>query len=390
LSHRVEPSLAGEPRVRELGPDEPLRSFIQLTWIINANDPNWVPPLRRNVAAALDRRHPFHRHADVAYFLAERNNRPVGRIAAIVNHRHNEFHEDRVGFFGLFECEYDPDAAASLFAAASDWLRVRGCDHIRGPLNFSTNEELGSPGVLIEGFETRPAIMMSHNPIYYADLHEQAGFVGCKDLLAIHFADAQTIPEWGSQSEKAVLKRYNAVIRSVDLDRFPEEVQTIKGVYNAAWSRNWGFVPVTDEEFDLIAREFRPIVDPDLCLIAEVAGEPVGFSLAVPDINEVLRHIPDGRLFPFGLLKFFWYKRKIESLRLITFGFKPPFQQAGLGLGFYFRTWRTAAAKGYACGEASWILEDNYKMIRPLERMGGRVHRRYRIYERRLGEKSGE
>ena len=384
MTSRSEPYLEGELRVRELPRGESFRTFIQLAWTLNAKDPNWVPPLRRNVKAALERTHPFHRHADVAYFLAERGSRTVGRIAAIVNHRHNEFHGDGVGFYGLFECYDDQAAANALFDAAAEWLRARGCDCIRGPLNFSTNEELGSPGILIEGFDSRPAIMMSHNPPYYEQLHERAGFEKSKDLVAIHFADARTMPEWGAQSEDAVLRRYDARIRSVDLSRFEEEVETIKRVYNAAWSLNWGFVPVTDEEFDLIAREFRPIVDPDLCLIAEVRGEAVGFSLALPDMNEVLARIPDGRLFPLGLLKFLWYRRKVESLRLITFGFKPPYQHAGLGLGFYFRTWRTAAVRGYARGEASWILEDNFKMIRPLERMGGSVHRRYRIYERRL------
>ena len=384
MNNRIEPIPAGELRVRELAPGDPLNRFIQLAWTLNEKDPNWVPPLRRNVKAALERSHPFHRHADVAYFLAEWHGRPVGRIAAIVNHRHNEFHDDRVGFYGLFECVQEQLVANALFDTAADWLRARGCGSIRGRLNFSTNEELGSPGILVEGFESRPAIMMSHNPSYYERLHDGAGFEKSKDLVAIHFADARTMPEWGAQSEDAVLRRYDARIRSVDLSRFEDEVETIKRVYNAAWSLNWGFVPVTDEEFDLIAREFRPIVDPDLCLIAEVRGEAVGFSLALPDMNEVLARIPDGRLFPFGLLKFLWYRRKVESLRLITFGFKPPFQQAGLGLGFYFRTWRTAAERGYARGEASWILEDNFKMIRPLERMGGRVHRRYRIYERAL------
>lgn len=374
----------GELTVRALAPGESLDGFIALPWRINAGDPNWVPPLRHSVRTALGRRHPFHRHAEVAYFVAIRGRRIVGRIAAILNRRHNDFHDDRTGFFGLFDCDDDQDAADGLFAAAADWLRARGCDRIRGPVNFSTNEELGSPGVLVDGFDTRPAIMMSHNPRYYEELHRRAGFEPAKDLVAIHFPDASQTPEWGVQSEQAILSRYKATIRSLDLKRFDDEVETIKKVYNAAWSLNWGFVPVTDEEFDFIAREFRPIVDPDLCLIAEVGGEPVGFSLAIPDMNEVLRRIPDGRLFPFGLGKLLWYRRKVRSLRLITFGFTPRYQSAGLGLGFYFRTWRTALARGYTSGEASWILEDNYRMIRPLERMGGHAHRRYRIFERAL------
>lgn len=351
---------------------------------MNGGDPNWVPPLRRNLETALDgNKHPFHRHATVAYFLAERAGRPVGRIAAILNRRHNEYHGDRVGFFGLFECEPDRDTASALFDAAAGWLREKGCDSLRGPLNFSTNEEVASPGVLVEGFDSRPAVMMGHNPRYYGELHERAGFAGCKDVFAVHFPDSEALPDWEDR-EAAILARYDAVIRPLDLRRFGEEVDTIKAIYNDAWAKNWGFVPVTDEEFAFIASEFRPIVDPDLCLIAEVNGEPVGFSLALPDLNQALRHLPDGRLLPFGFLRFLWHRRKVDSLRIITFGFKPPYQQSGLGIGFYLRTWRTGVARGYVTGEASWILEDNYRMIRPLERLGGGIQRRYRIYERSI------
>lgn len=371
-------------RVREIPPGESLKSFIDLSWRINAGDRNWVAPLRMSLRNALDRRkHPFHRHADVAYFLAERQGRAVGRIAAIVNHLHNEFHSERTGFFGLFEAEDDAEVVQALVDAAAGWLRQRGMERMRGPVNFSTNEEIASPGVLVEGFDTPPMAMMTHNPPYYASRLEATGLVKAKDLFSFWLV-AGDPPDRMVRSLDRVLAREGATIRSIDLKRFDEEVRTIQEIYNAAWSENWGFVPMTDAEFEHLAKEFRPVVDPDLCLIAEVEGEPVGFSLAIPNINQALRHLPDGRLFPLGLLKFLWHKRKIRGMRVITLGFKPAFQHSGLGGAFYLRTWTTGMAKGYDHGEASWILEDNLEMVRPMERMGGKAYKRYRIFEREI------
>jgi GNAT superfamily N-acetyltransferase len=380
-----EPSQAAGITVREIDDGAALRPFIDLAWRLNRGDPCWIAPLRLSVAGALDRRrHPFHRHAEVAYYLAERRGRPVGRIAAILNRRHNAFHSDRVGFFGLFECEDDPVTAGALFDAASAWLRARGCDRVRGPLNFSTNDEVASPGVLIDGFATRPSIMLSHNPPYYERLHESAGFVKAKDLLAFHFDDPARPPERGVRILDRLLEREGATVRPLDLRRFREDLDAIKRVYNSAWSRNWGFVPMTDEEFDHLAKEFRPVIDPDLCLIAEVGGAPIGFSLALPDLNEALAHLPNGRLFPFGILKLLWYRRRIRSIRVLTLGFEPRYHRAGLGVAFYRRTWAVGVEKGYVAGDASWVLEDNREMCQALVRMGGSPHRRYRIFERPL------
>ena len=375
----------GSPlEIREVLDTRDLDAFISLPWKINAGDPLWVPPLRSSVRFALDpSRHPFHQHATVATFLARRAGATVGRIAAVENRLHNEFHTDRVGFFGLFECVDDPEVASALLERAADWLRERGLDRMRGPLNLSTNEEISSPGVLVAGFDTAPMAMMSHNPAYYGSLLEGAGFAGTRDLLAFWLDDPQP-PERLIRGMERVVERMDARIRQLDLSRFRQEVDVIKSIYNSAWSRNWGFVPMTDAEFDHMAREFRPIVDPSLCLIAEVAGEPVGFSLALPNINHALRRIPDGRLFPFGLLRFLWHRRTIRGIRVITLGFKPAYQQSGLGAALYLRTWLNGTARGYDHGEASWVLEDNHDMVRPLERMGGRAYRRYRIYERPL------
>jgi hypothetical protein len=369
--------------VREIPAGESLKEFVDLAWTINASDPCWVAPLRMSLNAALDRKkHPFHEHAEVAYFLATRNGEPIGRIAAIHNRLHNEFHGDSLGFFGLFECRDDKVAANSLLDRACRWLAQRGCDRVRGPLNFSTNDEVASPGVLIEGFETPPTLMMGHNPRYYASLIEDAGFEKAKELIAFNFDKPEVTPTRGVGLFERILGRRGVEIRPLNMKRFQQEVDALKEVYNAAWTKNWGFVPMTDHEFQHLAKDFKPIVDPHLIFIAEANGEPIGFALTLPDLNQVLAHIPDGRLFPFGLFKFLWYKRKISRVRLMALGFKPEYHHAGIGAAFYYKNWVTAVGRGYQTGEASWILEDNLEMLRPMERQGGYINKRYRVYER--------
>ena len=252
-----------------------------------------------------------------------------------------------------------------------------------GPTNFSTNDEFVSPGVLIDGFDRPPLIMMGHNPAYYQRLAEGAGLTKAKDLLAYRFTDPNP-PERVVRGVERLLKRSDIHIRPVDLKRFQQEVAIIKDVYNAAWQRNWGFVPMTDAEFDHLAKELRPVVDPDLALIAEADGEPVGFCLALPDLNQALAKLPNGRLFPFGIFRLLWEKRKIRGMRVITLGMKPGFQHQGLGAALYLRAWQTGATKGYTYAEASWILEDNLEMRRPMETAGAEAYKTYRIYERPL------
>lgn len=341
----------------------------------------WVPPLLLAQKTLLDRhKHPFHQHADVAYFLAEKEGEAVGRIAAIVNHRHNEFHGEKTGFFGFFESDDDPQLARALLDVAADWLLERGMERMRGPANFSSNEEWG---LLVEGFDTPPMVMMAHNPPYYERLIEAAGLEKAKDLLA-YWLDDPTPPERVVKGFERITRRSGLTIRSLELRRFREEVDTIKEIYNDAWQQRWGFVPMTDAEFEHMAKEMKPVVDPHLCLIAEVNGEAVGFSLALPDINRALKHLPNGRLFPFGLFRLLWEKRKLRGVRVLTLGFKQGYQHLGLGMALYLRSWQIGAARGYQYAEASWILEDNWDMRRPLENMGARVYKRYRLYEREL------
>jgi 8-amino-7-oxononanoate synthase len=369
-------------RVDELGPAESIEPFINVAWRVNSGDPAWVPPLRRNVKALLDRRrHPFHRHAEVAYFLARRDGDVVGRVAAILNRRHNEFHGERTGFFGFFDAVNDDEVAGSLVRAAETWLRMQRVDRMVGPVNFSTNEECG---VLVQGFESAPAVMMPHNPGYYAGLLERAGLAKQTDLLAY-------LLEGGPPARLAEgLRRLGADdrdgfrIRTLELRRLAGEMQIIRRLYHAAWEKNWGFVPMTDDEFEHMARELRPIVDPSLCLIAENdRNEAVGFSITLPDVNQAIKTL-DGRLFPFGFVKYLRSRRKIDNLRILALGVDPRFRRRGVDAALYLHTWSTGKAKGYRTAEASWILENNWPMRRALERLGARCSKTYRLYGRSL------
>ena len=377
---------ASSIRVREVSPSEATGAFARLSWTMNAGDPNWVAPLRMALDPILKRKHPFHEHADVAWLLAERDGKPVGRIAAVVNHRYNEFHGDRVGFFGLFESVDDADVARALVDAAAEWLKARGMDTIRGPFNLSTNDELHSPGVLIEGFDTPPAVMMGHNPPYYGRLMEAAGLAKAKDVVA-YWLPHNKAPEHLLRGVDRLAKREGWRIRQADLKRLKEETAVIQEVYNSAWERNWGFVPMTRAEFENMAKDLKSVVDPELVMIAEtLEGEPIGFLLAMPDLNEVFRKIPTGRLFPFGIFHFLRLllgRVKIRRMRVLTLGLKPGLQSAGIGAAMYLRLFQVGS-KNYDHGEASWILEDNHRMCKAMENVGAYVYKRYRIYERAL------
>ena len=361
-----------------------MRAFLRLPWRIYRDDPYWVPPLLVEQRKLLDRaRHPFHQHADVEYFLARRGDDVVGRIAAIVNHRHVEFHDEPVGFFGFFECIDDPAAANALLVAAEDFVAARGMRAIRGPMNFSTNEECG---LLVDGFETSPMIMMTHNPPWYERLIEGAGLRRARDMYAYLLAEIRE-PDRLMRGVARLAERSPAVVRPIRMKEMRAEIERIREVYNSAWERNWGFVPMTEAEFDEMAKQMKQIVDPELCLIAEVDGEPVGFALALPDFNQAIRHT-DGRLLPFGLFKLLWYARRIDQVRVITLGVKPEYRRHGLDAMMMLRAYRRALELGYRRSEASWILEDNVPMRRIMERLGWQVYKTYRVYEKPIAATS--
>ena len=358
-----------------------LKAFMKLPWRIYKDDPQWVPPLLGELEKVLDKtKHPYHQHADSALFLARRNGEVVGRIAATVNHLYNEFHESKTGYFGFFESIDDVEVARALLDTAFEWNAQRGMTLLMGPMNWSTNEEFSSPGVLISGFEKPPAVMMSHTPPYYARLLEECGFTKSKDLVC-YWLEGEEPPERLVKGVARIKKAQNVSVRSLNMKDMDGEIERIKEVYNAAWERNWGFVPMTEAEFEHMAKSIKPVVNPHLCAIAEIDGEPVGFALELPDLNRAFKHM-NGRLLPFGWAKFLWHKRKIDSSRVLTLGVKPAHRQKGIDAMMMIFLFIEGNKYGFPRGECSWILEDNLPMRHALERIGGYVYKTYRVYEK--------
>jgi hypothetical protein len=355
------------------------RQFLELPYQLHKENRIWVAPLKIAQKDILNtRRHPFYKTADVEKFLAKREGRVVGRVMAIINHAHNEFHGERAGFFGFFEVENDFEVAKALLDAAREWLYSRSAEVIRGPVNPSTNYELG---LLVEGFDEPPAVMMTYNPQYYVELIERYGFGKAVDMYA-YAIDVKSF----IVSQK--LKRIS--VRSVNMKEFKSEVEIVRRIYNDAWSNNWGFVPVSEAEFDHLAKDMKQIVDPEIVFIAEQQideqgnKKPIGFFLAVPDINLALKRIK-GRLLPFGLPKLWWHSRKISHMRIITMGIIKEHQNMGVASVFYNEIYRHSSSEGgYPSGEMSWVLENNVMMNRAAELIGGRRTKTYRIYELRM------
>jgi hypothetical protein len=354
------------------------RDFLEFPYRFYRGDPNWVPPLRIAQKELFNRRkHPFYAHAEVACFLARRNGQLLGRIAAIHDRNHNAFHQENAGHFGFFECVDDQSAADALLGAAREWLAARGARVLRGPVNPSTNYECA---LLVDGFDSPPRVMMTYNPPYYASLLEGAGWRKAKDLYAYHLATSEGILERiGRVAQRAAASR-NICIRPVRLKAFNQELETLWQVYNAAWSRTWGFVPMSRDEFFFMGRDMKMILDPELVLVGEVDGRVVGFALALPDINQALKHA-NGRILPLGLFKILYHKRSIHSVRVLALGVLEEYRSVGVAAGFYYELFRRGSKRGIQEGEFSWILEDNVLMNRSIEAFGGKRYKTYRIYE---------
>jgi GNAT superfamily N-acetyltransferase len=355
-----------------------LRQFIDLPYSFYRGDRYFVPQLRIAQKELFDQvKHPFYAHAEMQCFLALRDGRPVGRIAAIRDRNYIEFHAEQAGFFGFFECVNEPPVAAGLLGAARAWLVERGAQVIRGPVNPSTNYECG---LLVDGFDSCPMVMMPYNPPYYDALIQGAGLRKAKDLYAYYSpTDSPTL----SRIERIAARSAEANgirIRPIRMKAFAEDVESVWNVYNAAWSRNWGFVPVSRDEFIFMAHDMKAILEPELVLLGEVRGKVVGFALGLPDINQALKHT-NGRLLPLGLLKILYYKRSIQSVRVLVLGVIEEYRTAGVAAGFYAELFRQAIRLGYRGGEMSWILEDNMMMTRSAEALGGKRYKTYRIYE---------
>jgi len=358
--------------------------FINLPWkIYNKKDyPQWVAPLKISVKELLDtKKNPFYKRADIELFLAKKDNVFVGRIAAIKNNAHNEFWKDQVGFYGFFECINDQDVATQLFNTAESWLKEKGFTSMRGPMNPSTNHEAG---LLVNGQDQHPTIMTTWNPSYYINLHTDAMFTGVKDLVAYYIPNdlAQNLPAHVTKYANHMKKNSNITFRNFDMKNFNHELEICYDIYNCAWEENWGFFPMTKEEFMHTAKDMKAIMDPRWAFIAEHEGKPAGFMLALPDINQILKNNRSGRLFPTGLIKLLLGKKFIKTVRIITLGVKKEFRNTGIFSLFTFESFERSKKFNISAGEASWILEDNRPMNRMWQKIGCPLYRKWRIYER--------
>jgi GNAT superfamily N-acetyltransferase len=367
--------------IKKVETSRDLRRFIRFAWRVYAGDPNWVPPLIVDMKDRLNRKtHPFFEHGEADYFLALRNGKPAGRIAAVVDRHHNECHDEKTAFFGLFESLDDPEVARSLLDTAAAWGLERGMDTLRGPANLSMNVECG---FLLEGFDKPPAVMMPYNPRYYHALLEASGFVKAKDLYAFHMKRSR---ERQARAEE-ILSRLRAsdkfTFRSPRRADLPSEARRIAEVYNEGWRNNWGFVPWTEAEMDHLVRNLARLADLDLVLFAEDQGRTAGFAFALPDYNQVLARM-NGRLLPFGILKFMTGRRSITGVRALVFGVKPEYMRTGLAYLLYDEFEKAIIRKGYEWCELSWQLEDNHAINRFAASIGAVLYKKYRIYEKRI------
>lgn len=371
--------------VRPVASKRDLMTFIKLPWRLYRNEPNWVAPLISERRRFLDRRkNPWFEHGEAEYFLAWRDGRPVGRITAQVDRILNEFQDNRWGLFGFFECENDPEAAAALFHAAEQWLRARGRDRMVGPMDFTMNDECG---VLIEGFERPPIILTNWTPRWYPALYEGAGLRKAMDTLMweLRIEERDRVHPAIWRVAEQVETKHGITVRPMRKRDMEAEINRFLEVYNAAWERNWGFSPLTEKEVRHYAKMLKPLLDEHWAFIAEKDGETIGAALTLPDYNQVFRHM-NGRVLPFGWAKFLWHRRRIDRVRVFALGVKREWQHTGVAARFYQLHYESAEITPQTYGEMGWILETNKAMNRAMEGMGGKVVRRYRIYERVFDE----
>jgi hypothetical protein len=360
------------------------RRFIRLPWSIYQDDPAWVPPLLLERKEFLSPKNPYFEHARYQSWIAYRDGTPVGRISAQIDQLHLDRYPDKEGFFGMIEAEDNPETFAALFQAAEAWLRDHGMRSVLGPYNLSINQE---PGLLVDGFETPPFMMMGHARPYYGARIEEMGYQKIKDLYAYiidsNFEASAAMQRIVKRAEKRVK------VRSLSKSNFSNDLKIIEDIFNDAWSDNWGFLPFTEAEFNQLAKEFKLVLDFELVKIAEVDGVPAAFMVVVPNINEAIRDL-NGRLLPIGWLKLLW-RLKVrfpQTVRLPFLGVRKEYHDSLLGAALPFlmiqAAWAYAVKRGVKKAELSWILEDNKGISDIIESLGGTVHKTYRIYAKDL------
>lgn len=378
-------NVSDQPNTNTIKPVESkqeTKQFISFPYSLYKEDKFWVPPLRIEQNKLIDTsKNPFYNEAEIVLFNAFYNEQPAGRIAAIIDHRFNRYHQEKTGFFGFFECIDRLSTAELLFKVAEGWLRERGIQRVMGPASPSMMDEIG---VLVEGFDKYPTLLMPYSKPYYDKLITSSGYRKEMDLLAYLVTQDSVDRERAERAVQIVKARLPGIhIRSVNLKKIKDEVVIIRDIFNSAWKNNWGFIPLSREEFEELAKNLKQLVDTDFAHIAEIDGKPVAFSIAFPDYNQVFRRM-NGKLLPFGIFKFFFYKRKINKLRTALMGVLPEFQGRGIDVLLHREAIENGLKKGVYSSEVGWILEDNIQMIRVAEKIGGTVDKRYRMYGKKL------
>jgi GNAT superfamily N-acetyltransferase len=368
--------------VRPVEGNRDLKRFVELPYRLRRDDPQWVPPLRFERRQFLDRRkNPYFEHAEAEYFVCERDGEVVGRITAQVDQRWDEFQGGNDGMFGFLELENDPEVARALVGAASAWVRERGRDRILGPMDFTTNDECG---LLVDGYEAQPIILQPWNPPYYTELLEGLGMTKAMDMRMwdLWLGQLKEGNEFDPMIKAAakIAEDKGVIVRKMRKRDLEAEIGRFMEVYNEAWSRNWGFVPITEAEVKYQAKNLRPVLVEDWAMIAEQNGVVVGAALTLPDINQVLAKM-NGRLFPFGWWHFLTGRRRIDRVRVFALGVKRQYQHLGVAAALYERHRETANSMPQKGGQTGWILETNKSMNRAMEGMGGTVAATYRLYE---------
>ena len=366
--------------IREIA-EKDLGVFIDYPFALFRAHPHWVGELKRDTRHLLATGHPFWRHGERKLMVAYKDGRPAGRLAAIVNHAHNNFHSDKTGFFGFFDCENDREVSGALFAAAAAWLKTRGMDSAVGPVNPSTNETCG---MLSQGFDGPPMVMMPYNPPYYLELAEAAGFTKVKDLYAYKCLTATPFPERFDKILTRMNRDGKVTVHFADIKNIDAAIDEVKEIYNSAWEKNWGFVPMTADEMDDLAGALKPMLKPDYLFFARFDGKPAGFVLMLPDFNIALKKAR-GALGPLTILPFLYrFIFKLNRGRLLTLGVKKEFRGKGIELLLIKQAIQAAKKMGGEYGEVSWTLEDNVLINTPIEALGAELYRKYRLFEKKL------
>jgi GNAT superfamily N-acetyltransferase len=365
--------------IKEVKTKKELNDFVYMPLALYKNDPFYASPLIKEMTKHLTDKNPFFARAKLKLYIVYKDGKPVGRIAGIVNFAHLEFHNDKVGFFGLFECINDKDVAFTLFDAVKKFLKENNLKIMRGPMNLSMNEECG---FLYEGFDTPSMLMIPYNPPYYNELTEAYGMKKVKDLYC-YITDVPSELPLKIVRIAQFAEKQGISVRTINLKNLKEELYSFMEVYNSAWRENWGFIPITKKEVDYLAERLKPVVVPEFVIVAEKDSQPVGFFGAIPDFNEVLRRIK-GRLTPLAIVKALYYKRKIQLIRLLLFGVKKDFRHKGVESIMIREAFKGAIKYGFKKCEFSWILEDNYDTINLTQIVGAKKYKTLRIYEKEI------